>query len=623
MQALFDIDGAGLRQALRLALAAWIAFAIATLLGIPHAYWAAMPVWVVVQPSRGLLLERAVFRFIGTLIGAAAGLAALRLLPNPVVVILMLGLWVGLSAALVHILRGVQSYGVMLAGMTAAIVILPTVLSPDGSFDLALARVACTLIGVVVVTLVLAVSTPWAERGAYDESLRRIAADAVRWAARCLDGAASGPPPVAPLAPALAAATTVTAGSMDGYRRYNGIIAELVAVVTVLARAATLGDRRRRGEVVAVPATAVRSFAERLEAEPPSGAMAAAAALTASDRDLGEGLSRLALREGAAERTGAAEPRHWSLFRAVLSPQRDSAVAVESGLVVGLATTASALAGLAAPWHAAELAALGVCIFTMVMTSLPAPRRAARQTLAGVAVGLVFAVFYRFAIQPHVASVPGLIASLAPFLLLGGFGRVGKRTAIPAIDANMCFLLVSQPVLGASGGVADILGGAAAFLAAALVVFGLMQLLPDRAERLAIRTRRAIRRDLARLASAAVPAGAAPTRPFQWQLGRLSLRLVRAAGDSDADGDVLIGTRRLGDAIAGLRVHGSQPGADAQAIARALAALSLTGDVAHGIETLESLARGTDDIEAAVLMRDAGAALAASGEMTAGFAMPD
>ncbi len=603
-------------------MAAWLAFAIATLAGIPHAYWAAMPAWVVVQPLRGLLIERAIFRFIGTLIGAAAGLLALKLLPNPVAVILVLGVWVGLAAALVHVVRGVQSYGVMLAGMTAAIVILPTVLSPDGSFDLALARVACTLIGVVVVTVVLAVSTPRAERGAYDQTLRRIASEAVRWAARRLDGGAGGPAPLVPLAPALAASTTVTAGSIDGYRRYNGIIAELVAVVTVLARAATLGDRRRRGEAVAVPAEAVRSFAERLEADPPAGAMAAAAAVTASDRDLGDGLSRLAVREVSAERAATAEPRRWSLFRAVLSPQRDTAVALESGLVVGLATTASALAGLAVPWHPAELAALGVCIFTMVMTSLPAPRRAALQTLAGVTTGLVFAVFYRFAIQPHVASVPELIASLAPFLLLGGLARVGKRTAIPAIDANMCFLLVSQPVLGASGTAADILGGAAAFLAAALVVFGLMRLLPDRVALLAERTRRAIRRDLARLASAAVLAHEGPTRPFQWQLGRLSLRLIRAAGLPEADGDTLVATRRLGDALAAMRVHEGRPGADAQAIGRAVAALSMTADVAHGAETLEALARGTEDAEAAMLMRDAGAALAASGALTAGFGAP-
>ena len=49
------------------------AFAAASLLHVHNAYWAAMPVWVLSQPARGILLERALFRIVGTVIGAAVG----------------------------------------------------------------------------------------------------------------------------------------------------------------------------------------------------------------------------------------------------------------------------------------------------------------------------------------------------------------------------------------------------------------------------------------------------------------------------------------------------------------------------------------------------------------------
>src|SRR5690606_40556027 len=56
-----------------------LAFGIASQLHVQNAYWAAMPVWVVAQAQRGLLLERAIFRVVGTLVGAFIGFAILTL----------------------------------------------------------------------------------------------------------------------------------------------------------------------------------------------------------------------------------------------------------------------------------------------------------------------------------------------------------------------------------------------------------------------------------------------------------------------------------------------------------------------------------------------------------------
>lgn len=65
------------QRALLLAFSAWTSFVLAVLIGVENPYWAAMPVWVIAQSTRGLLLERAIYRIMGTVIGAAVGLLIL------------------------------------------------------------------------------------------------------------------------------------------------------------------------------------------------------------------------------------------------------------------------------------------------------------------------------------------------------------------------------------------------------------------------------------------------------------------------------------------------------------------------------------------------------------------
>ena len=218
------LDRAAVGYGLRLAFAAWLAFAIAASLHVEHAFWAAMPIWVVAQSSRGLLLERAVLRVIGTLVGAAAGFGILHV---PVPLMAQLGLlaaWVAVCAALTHILRGVHSYGALLSGMTAGVVVIPSLLAPTQSLALAVARVECTLIGVVVVTLVTGLFTPKSRRQAFYEHVRKLAGDAVAFAADVASGASieSGDAQerriLAEISDVDASARMVSAGSIEGYR---------------------------------------------------------------------------------------------------------------------------------------------------------------------------------------------------------------------------------------------------------------------------------------------------------------------------------------------------------------------------------------------------------------------
>ena len=118
------LDHKGIRYGLLLALSAWLAFTIATLLGVHNAFWAAMPIFVVAQATRGLTLERGIYRVLGTLIGALAGFAILQFIHYPYLALGLLAIWVGIFAGLTHLLYGVHSYAALLSGITAAVVII-------------------------------------------------------------------------------------------------------------------------------------------------------------------------------------------------------------------------------------------------------------------------------------------------------------------------------------------------------------------------------------------------------------------------------------------------------------------------------------------------------------------
>jgi Fusaric acid resistance protein family len=111
--------------ALRTTGAALAALALADGFNIQHPWWAAMSAWLVVQPTRRLLLERSLFRLAGTVCGALAGAFILHgLQDRPLLSIAAVTLWLALCAGLGSNFRHFRNYGFVLAGYTAAIVVL-------------------------------------------------------------------------------------------------------------------------------------------------------------------------------------------------------------------------------------------------------------------------------------------------------------------------------------------------------------------------------------------------------------------------------------------------------------------------------------------------------------------
>jgi uncharacterized membrane protein YccC len=181
------------------------------------------------------------FRIIGTALGAAVGFGILQVVGDPYLVLVLLGVWVAANAGLVHILRGVHGYGAMMSGMTAAIVVLPSVLAPEQSGAVALARLECTLIGVVVVTLVTGFWTPDSPRQEFHGRVRHLSSDAVAFVAALLKdipqekGEALERRILREMGEVQATASLVTAGSIEGYRRLHHVHALVTVSLAVMA----------------------------------------------------------------------------------------------------------------------------------------------------------------------------------------------------------------------------------------------------------------------------------------------------------------------------------------------------------------------------------------------------
>lgn len=548
-----------------LALAAWLSFAVAGLLHVHNAYWAAMPVWVLTQPSRGLVLERAVFRVIGTLIGAGVGFALVHIPAPPLLQLALLALWIAASAGLTHVMRGVTGYAAQLAGMTAAIVVIPSVFTPVESMAIAVARVECTLIGVVVSTLVLALLTPSSPLAEFYAQIRAVSAEAVAYAARVLregmvaDGGKEERRILGLISTLESTARLTAAGSVEGYRRMGDV--DLLVVGSLSTMAAAQAIRVGGGACDASLPAQLERVANHLHTAWDSPIVAAERRL---DSQGDARLERLQVAVGqildadlALNRSPATLAPSPAPGSAWLAPHREWPLAWRTGAMAGAASFIASFLGLWLDWPPIQLAAMGVCIFVTVLGSLPLPQLVAPKLFTGVVVGALTAVFYRLTVQPTITTTSELLLSLVPFLLVGGFARAHPRTAAPAIDANMCFLLASQVGMPATSDVAAIVSDASALGLAAAVIAGPFILRPRRTERQAMDAAAVIRRDLQRILEAGTASDA-----VDWhargarQILRLTLHLGRARELGARWPAGLLAALNLGQAMIDLQQQG-------------------------------------------------------------------
>jgi uncharacterized membrane protein YccC len=144
---------------------AFIAGMAALLIGfamdLPRPYWALATVYITSQPFAGATRSKALFRVLGTLVGATMSVVLVPNLANsPELLSLAVALWVGICLFVSLLDRTPRGYMFMLAGYTCALIAFPSVADPSAIFDTAVARSEEIIVGIVCATLVSTVVLP-------------------------------------------------------------------------------------------------------------------------------------------------------------------------------------------------------------------------------------------------------------------------------------------------------------------------------------------------------------------------------------------------------------------------------------------------------------------------------
>jgi uncharacterized membrane protein YccC len=121
-------------------------------------YWAWLTVWIVAQPTPGMVLSKALYRAIGTIAGSMIGIILIALFAQaPELFVAALALLVGGCTVLSNVLTNFRAYATVLAGYTAGIVASDAINAPDQVFYIGMARTAAILLGIAASILVTSI----------------------------------------------------------------------------------------------------------------------------------------------------------------------------------------------------------------------------------------------------------------------------------------------------------------------------------------------------------------------------------------------------------------------------------------------------------------------------------
>ena len=175
-------------------IAAIMALFIALSLDLPRPYWAMAAVYVVANPLAGATSSKALYRTLGTLIGACASVILIPLFVNaPELLSVVVALWTGTLLFISMLDRTSRSYVFMLAGYSLPLIALPTVGSPETVFDTALARSEEIIIGIVCASVVSSIIFPSSVGTVLGQRISSWLDDVGIWADEILRGEGASP----------------------------------------------------------------------------------------------------------------------------------------------------------------------------------------------------------------------------------------------------------------------------------------------------------------------------------------------------------------------------------------------------------------------------------------------
>ncbi|WP_319380235.1 FUSC family protein [Thiomicrorhabdus sp.] len=447
----WGFDVSQLRFSFRTAIAAVLALYLAWLMGLEHPQWAAMTVWAASQPTRGMLLTKSFYRTLGTLIGTVFGVFLLYLSNGDILWISIgLSLWIGACVAVGNLIRGVASYGALLSGYTASMVVLLSNAAGSPLLELGLDRFLTVIVGVAAALVIgLAFSRKEAESDVMNR-LRHISRLLLSLAGEASEDARLSDQQTEKLLLEIVQAEeaiSVSALSGDAARKQRRAMQRLLHAQVELLLFLQAKTRSHN----AYDAEKLRELNDLLQDSLFSEEVAATASALKRQTKFPVEIKHFldALMLVSASQGEGQEKNHLPSGR-MLALHRDWRGAGEA------ATRASGLTLLLGcfwwltGWEAGSYLMLGASVMISLFSTFDNPSVFMRYVTAGQMFGALSALLCEWAFWPFVDSEAAKILLMVPFILLGAFPMAHPRTRFAAMDFNMIFLLLLQPTLHVS-----------------------------------------------------------------------------------------------------------------------------------------------------------------------------
>lgn len=575
-------------------LATYLAFSI----NLDRPYWAFLTAYIVAQPLAGAVLSKALFRIIGTFVGATAAVAMVPSLVNsPELLTLAIASWLGLCVFVSLLDRTPRSYMFVLAGYSACLIVLPSVETPGAIFTIASLRVQEITLGILCGSLVHGVVLPGSVTRFLLGRVASIMADAERWSSDLL---APEPRPdldderrrlaqdvselhqlsihlpfetsshaprvrtVRALQDQLSLLLPLGAAVEDRLRLLraapDGLSAELVALLADVR--AWLAAPATDHETRTAQAAALHGRAAALEPSVSTQSdwrdllrlslLARLGSLIDAHRDCRDLVDQMTTPSWMPVTARAAELLEGRRNREL---HRDYAGAMRAALGAFLTIVVGSALWIVSGWQDGATAVMLAGVFLALFAASDDPLVPLRGFFLGTLVATLLGAFYGYALLPRMDGFPMLVAALAPPLLVLGALMHSPRYAGIALPT---LLGLGSPAIIASryqGAFAPFVNGAVAQLVGVAFAITMARLLQSAGVEKAIRrTIAAGWRDIARRSDASGPPDLRGW--INRMLDRVALLAPRLALQGHRDGTPLydaLRDLRTGAAIAELR----------------------------------------------------------------------
>ena len=442
-----------------------IAYYVAFFLELDGASSAGVCVLILAQPTAGMVLSKAIYRLLATVVGVAAALVVTALFPQDRTMLLAaFALIMAAQTALGSVLRDFRSYACILGGYTIAIISITNIDTPDAAFTASVDRVAAIVVGIAAIALTNAVLASAEASRSLTTKLREAIRDSVAMTTAAMER--REPPDVAAciamsarLMPLRSEISFATPEKPRGRLRAKGGRGALLGLFEMISASQAVGaglaHLHHPSDVVDGALAILR---EALRLQHPERCLPDLDALTlpavaAGSLSIAEAyvIERVrfsvetmasvrdgmrSLRLGRPPRRDAALPVHQDWPAVAINAVR---VLVAVG-IISLVSIGSGIPGTA-------MAVLFTAVFVSLGAVQPDPNAMGRTALLGMPAVAVVGAFYAFLVFPNIDGYPLFILSLAPLVLamcwfvkigMGGAGLIfGTQTIVLIAPANV------------------------------------------------------------------------------------------------------------------------------------------------------------------------------------------